>query len=214
MADDRPRPSQPRTARSGAARSRTTPERLVDAAARLFQQNGYAQTGIAEILASSGVPKGSLYHHFPGGKEDLALAAADRAGRSLVRLTDRVAAAGRPPAALIAEICAALADVFETSEGWRGCPVTLTLLAGRPSDRFTKRARSIYDDWAGTIAVHLAEAGLSDDEAAKLARRSLVVLQGAWVLARAEESGAPLRDAAAIILPPDGAPHADELGGD
>lgn len=55
----------------------STRDRLVQAATRLFRQRGYDGTGLTEILTEAGVPKGSLYHHFPEGKADLACAAAD-----------------------------------------------------------------------------------------------------------------------------------------
>jgi len=56
-------------------------ENLVRTAMRLFRKQGYASTGLQQILADSGAPKGSLYHYFPGGKESLGEAAVAMAGR-------------------------------------------------------------------------------------------------------------------------------------
>ena len=66
----------------------TTRDRLVTTATRLFRQRGYDGTGVAEILAEAGVPKGSLYHHFPQGKADLACAAADWTATEICRVID------------------------------------------------------------------------------------------------------------------------------
>ncbi len=57
--------------------------RLITAAAQLFQEQGYAATGLSEILDRAKMPKGSLYHHFPGGKVELGAAAMERAGQVL-----------------------------------------------------------------------------------------------------------------------------------
>ena len=66
----------------------TTRSRLVESAARLFRQKGYNGTGLSEVLEAARAPKGSLYHHFPKGKADLALAAADWTSDVVLRVID------------------------------------------------------------------------------------------------------------------------------
>ena len=65
------------------ARNRDTRANLVQTMARLLRDQGYTATGRAQLLAESGVSNGSLYHHFPGGKEDLAEAALKASGQAL-----------------------------------------------------------------------------------------------------------------------------------
>ncbi|MEC7259688.1 MAG: helix-turn-helix domain-containing protein, partial [Pseudomonadota bacterium] len=72
--------------RSAHATAQSTKDRLIHAASDLFRRRGYAGVGIAEILNAAGAPKGSLYHHFPNGKADLALATADWASDGMLKL--------------------------------------------------------------------------------------------------------------------------------
>src|SRR6476620_9172702 len=63
-----------------------TKERLLDASGELFRRQGYTGTGIKAILADAQAPFGSLYHHFPGGKEELGAEAVRRSGRLYARV--------------------------------------------------------------------------------------------------------------------------------
>jgi TetR/AcrR family transcriptional repressor of lmrAB and yxaGH operons len=84
-----------RKAMAGAHRSgRTTRERLIRAAVFLFQSQGYHGVGLTAILTRARAPKGSLYHHFPGGKEDLAVAAVDWLGAEVDQFLEARLAAG------------------------------------------------------------------------------------------------------------------------
>src|SRR5260370_15887369 len=74
-----------------------TRERLLHAAAGLFRSQGYASTGLTQVLAEGGAPKGVLYFHFPGGKEQLAAEAVALAGRQLCEMITPVLAAAPDP---------------------------------------------------------------------------------------------------------------------
>src|SRR5260370_25634346 len=74
-----------------------TRERLLHAAAGLFRSQGYASTGLSQVLAEGGAPKGVLYFHFPGGKEQLAAEAVALAGRQLCEMITAVLAAAPDP---------------------------------------------------------------------------------------------------------------------
>src|SRR5437588_5626228 len=92
--------------------SRTdTKERMVDAALGLFQRQGFDRTAFSEILRHSGAARGAIYHHFPGGKEELAL---EVVKESTARITDRVGRAtkaGRPSAALRRYVAETIANL-------------------------------------------------------------------------------------------------------
>ena len=179
------------------ARTLSTPERLIAAAAGLFRARGYAGTGVAEVLKEAGVPKGSLYHHFPGGKEDLALACADVGGKVLLRLLDRTMAEAETLDAALEAFADGLARSFERHGDWRGCPVTSTLIDGGGPPRFAERARSIFDDWEAGFAGHYARLGVSDPHA--LARVSVPIVQGAWAQAKARDDAEWMREVAALL---------------
>src|ERR1700730_2739714 len=74
---------------------------LIDKAATLFRRQGYAATGLNQILAEAGVKPGSLYHHFPRGKQQLAAAVVETAGTRIEHLLERLLATGRPVAELV-----------------------------------------------------------------------------------------------------------------
>src|SRR3989344_5384298 len=78
----------------GASDMHPTRQRLISVATRLFQQRGYHAIGLAEILALSETPKGSLYHHFPGGKPELAEACVTRIAESSLAAIDRLSGSG------------------------------------------------------------------------------------------------------------------------
>ncbi len=171
----------------------STRDRLVLNAARLFQQRGYHGVGLAEILAESGAPKGSLYHHFPNGKADLALAAADWAGGEMQRI---MADAFEHAASFddgATTLCFKLAKLFDLSGHRDGCPVSSTLFEGAANDAFRDRAAEIFAGWIGTVTTHGVRFGLSPDAAEMMAERLFMGLEGAWVLARAQKTAEPLR---------------------
>ena len=173
------------------AKTRTTPERLIAAASTLFRDKGYAATGLSEILAAAGVPKGSLYHHFPGGKEDLALACADVGGKIVLRMADRAMGEADDLGSAFDAFSDALEAAFAKHGGWRGCPVTSTLIDNGGPDRFRERARSIFADWESGLSAHYERLGARNPAA--LARSTLVVLQGTWAQARAREDPTVMR---------------------
>ena len=105
---------------TGMSNEPTTRDRLVTAATRLFRQRGYDGTGLAEILAEAGVPKGSLYHHFPEGKADLACAAADWTASEIIRVIDdsfRTAPDWRQGVTTFCYKMAKLFDILNSADG-------------------------------------------------------------------------------------------------
>ena len=64
-----------------------TRTKLVEAAATLFEERGYHAAGVKAILERAGAPRGSFYFHFPGGKEELAIAAIEAGARATACVT-------------------------------------------------------------------------------------------------------------------------------
>lgn len=171
----------------------STRDRLVLNAALLFRQKGYHGVGVAEILARAKAPKGSLYHHFPNGKADLALAAADWASAQM----QRVAADAFEPAksfdAGATTFCFKLAKLFDLSDHWDGCPVSSTLFEGPQNQAFREKAASVFSGWIDQIAEYGRAAGLPRDIARDRAEALFIGLEGAWVLARALKTSDPIK---------------------
>jgi TetR/AcrR family transcriptional regulator, lmrAB and yxaGH operons repressor len=160
---------------------------MVAVAAELFRAQGYHATGLNQLVAKGGAPKGSLYFHFPGGKEELAVEAMrEAAGEVRDRL--RVAAAAAPnPADAIALVIDGLAAELVGTDFRSGCPLaTVALDAAATSEPIAAACREGYRSWRETIAELLRGHGIAVDRAAVLATVALAAVEGALLLARTE----------------------------
>nr|WP_274636414.1 TetR/AcrR family transcriptional regulator [Microbacterium bovistercoris] len=180
---------------------RTTTARgdAIAAAADLFRRQGYAATGLEEVLDVSGAPKGSFYHHFPGGKEQLALDALAYSGDQVRALIDRAAHAAPTPGALVTAIAAKQAADLRDSDYALGCPVaTVALELSGTSEQVAATSAAAFDSWAEPLADRLRATGRDDAEAVRLAHWALAGLEGALLLARAGRDAAIVTELAAI----------------
>lgn len=168
-------------------------DRLVRAAARLFRQKGYHGVGLSEILAETGLPKGSLYHHFPKGKPDLARAAAELAGAVMLGIIDDAFAAAGDYDDGVATLCHKLAKFFDISGRQDGCPVSAVLFEDPENTGFRDLTDRIFRSWIERAAAHGRRLGLPDAEASDRAETLLIALEGGWALARARRSSEVLR---------------------
>jgi TetR/AcrR family transcriptional regulator, lmrAB and yxaGH operons repressor len=173
---------------------------IVRAAATLFRRNGYAATGINEIAEMSGAPKGSLYHYFPDGKDQIAEAAVRFAGAGVVATLDKLAQEHDTAAAMIRAYCKLLAGWMAKSGFRDGCPIATTLLEAAPqSAGMTAAGREAFAGWCAVIARALIRDGFSKKEAARLATLTVSSLEGALILARVEASARPIEDVAKAL---------------
>jgi TetR/AcrR family transcriptional regulator, lmrAB and yxaGH operons repressor len=168
-------------------------EKIVRATADLLRRRGYAATGLADIIAASGAPKGSLYHYFPGGKDQIAAAAVKYAGALVSATIGDLAATGASAADVVRAYGALLAEWMAQSGFEDGCPITTTLLETAPANgEIAEAGRAAFADWARSFAARLVDAGVAEERAARLGRLAIMTLEGALVLARAENSNAPI----------------------
>ena len=169
--------------------------RLVHAALNTFHAQGYRGTGMAQLVAESGFPRGSLYFHFPGGKEEIATAAISQARDEIGQGIDLAFEAASDPIGALRLIVDAFANELASSDYARGCPVTTVALeTSADTPRLEATCASAYVDWQARIARHLREAGFSEARASRLATFALSAIEGALILARSARSRAPLDD--------------------
>src|SRR5271166_6270476 len=115
---------------SGRRARRGSRAAFVHTTGRLLRRQGYAATGLNEIVARSGAPKGSLYFHFPGGKEELAVAAMERAGEQLRASIAAILGSSEDLGEALGRLVEALAAALQASGYEDGCPIaTVTLEA-------------------------------------------------------------------------------------
>ena len=171
----------------------STRDRLVIAATRLFRQRGYDGTGLAEILTEAGVPKGSLYHHFPDGKADLACAAADWTASEIIRVIDdsfRTAPDWRHG---VTTFCYKMAKLFDILNSADACPIFGLLFEGPDHERFRVQAEQSFDRIIAAAAHYGETLGLSPEAAHDDAETFIIGFQGSWTLARTRRKSDVLR---------------------
>lgn len=166
-----------------------TRDRLLDATQELVETGGYFGTGLNQVIAVSGSPRGSLYFHFPGGKDQLVGESVRRAGRTIGDSLGGLAEAGLPVAQFVDRVLRHLGDRLEES-GWRkGCPVaTVALETAATSDTLQEACSEVYTAWETALSTQLAGRPDADD----LAVTILALVEGALLLARAHRSREPL----------------------
>lgn len=167
--------------------------RALETAERLFRSKGYAATGLAEILAESGAPKGSFYFHFPNGKAQLALEVMANYGARVRRDLAGLAARfeGDPPGFVDALVRAIGAEM--AASDWRlGCAAHNLASEIAHSDPVLAAAvKAVFDDWLEVLAAALG--GATAEVARARSLRLLAALEGARILAKLSRSTEPLR---------------------
>ncbi len=164
-------------------------ESILAAAARLFRRQGYAGTGLSDILAASGAPKGSLYHYFPGGKAEIGANAVEFAGSLVTGSLAKLAEQHASPGALLKAYAAMLAEWMAQSEWQAGCPIATVLLETAPGEEaITAAGARALASWSDVFVQSLTAKGVPPERSARLARMTIAAMEGALLLARVEQS--------------------------
>lgn len=173
---------------------------IINAAVTLFRRQGFARTGLNDIVDVSGAPKGSLYHYFPLGKSSIAVAAVEEAGRRVVATVERLASECASSGDLLRAHARLLAGWMQKSGFRNGCPITTVLLELAPRERaVTEAGRKAYAARLSILSRKLVEDGFARARADALAVLCISALQGALVQARVERSGRPIEVTAAEL---------------
>ncbi len=167
-------------------------QRMIVSAAVLMRQRGVEATSFSEVLEHSGAPRGSIYHHFPGGKAQLIEEATRYAGDfTAAGLTK--ALAQDDPVAAIHRFASFWQELLQDSDYGAGCPVVAASLEGERIPGAREAAADAFKRWERQIAQALTPHGVAPARAKALATLMLASIEGAVVLARAERSTAPLK---------------------
>jgi TetR/AcrR family transcriptional repressor of lmrAB and yxaGH operons len=171
-----------------------TRRRMLATAAELFHTQGYHATGLNQLVSAGGAPKGSLYFHFPGGKEQIAAEALRVSGLHL-RDTLRALVTQAPDAASGVEaVVNALAQALLDSDFQRGCPLaTVALDVASESELIRRSCADGYDSWHDVLAEYLVAQGISTEKANDLTTVVLASIEGGLLLAKTKKDIAPLR---------------------
>jgi TetR/AcrR family transcriptional regulator, lmrAB and yxaGH operons repressor len=166
------------------------------AAAKLFRQQGYHGTALHDILAAAGSPRGSLYFHFPGGKEEIGEAALALAGEAVRQGIAAAAGASASAEIFLVRIVRSMASELERSDYREGCPIATTALeTSAQSEALATATRNAFQKWELEIKRGLERFGMMSADADLVATLVLSQLEGALLLARTYRSLEPIRRA-------------------
>jgi AcrR family transcriptional regulator len=165
-----------------------TRQKMVEGAARLLAQNGLQETSFSEVLELTGAPRGSIYHHFPNGKDQLVAAAVDFAGSLAISLVNR--SEGQTAQAVTANFLEIWRQTLLRSNYRVGCSVLAVTIATDSPD-LLDHAAAVFRGWRVRLAELLTTGGLAETDAARFAALLIAGSEGAVVLSRAEQSMDP-----------------------
>jgi AcrR family transcriptional regulator len=157
---------------------------LIDSAATLFRRQGYAATGLSQILDAASAKPGSLYHHFPEGKQQLAAAVVASAGADIEQLLRRFLASGRP----VADIVDRWVDLLVAGlagDQRDGCPIEPIATESVNASPLVRGASArAFTGWCDAIEERLRFDGWPAADAKQVAIAVISLIEGALILSR------------------------------
>ena len=172
-----------------------TRTRMIRGAARMVGTKGASGTSLRELAKEAGVPLGSTYHHFPGGKQQLVEEAVRSIGNHIARIIESADAGGSDAALDV--LTGEWRVVLEDSDFRTGCAVLAVATEDDPDLRAL--ATEVFSSWQHQLSAVLVHAGVADTRAPRLARMIVAAFEGAIALCRAEHSIAPLEEVTAEL---------------
>jgi AcrR family transcriptional regulator len=165
-----------------------TRERILYAAAELFRRQGYAGTGLNQVVAEANAPFGSLYHHFPGGKQQLAEEVIYAGGAFFEALVTAVYDTQATPEASVRAVFGGAAETLKSTNYQDACPIaTIALDIASTNEPLRRAIQNVFEQWISALTDRL---GNKDHALAVLS-----ALEGAFVLCRAQRTTVPLHAA-------------------
>jgi AcrR family transcriptional regulator len=175
-----------------------TRDRIVERSAELFRRQGFAGTGVKQIVAEASAPFGSLYHFFPGGKEQLGAEVIRWSGALYGQLIDAFFLPGKDVVAATRQFFLAAGETLRETDYADACPIaTVALEVSSTSEPMREACSDVFNSWVDGATDRLVESGLPRRRSRALAISMLASLEGAFVLSRAMRSTEPLEIAGA-----------------
>jgi len=170
-----------------------TRARILETTGLLLRQRGYHGTSLNDILSASAAPRGSLYFHFPGGKDQLIVEVTRDSVAGVTKRLGEALAAEQDPAVAVHHIYQSVARMLEDNQFSLGCPIAPVVLDS-PTDlpELAELCRSAFEQWIGLLQQAFARAGVPERRAHALALLVESSLEGLMVIARATRDRAPL----------------------
>ncbi len=172
----------------------STKEKFIETACRLFEIKGYNATGLNEILTESGAPKGSLYYHFPKGKEQLALESVNLAGERIKNNIKNILDNIEDPIEAIKCNIENIATIIDNEQKTRDISITLIALETYiTSETLRKACEEIFTSLESIYSEKLIKAGMNKDKAYELGITIAAMMEGGITLSLTKKNGDSLR---------------------
>ena len=170
-----------------------TKERILETTAEMFRRYGYTGSGLKQIVADANAPFGSLYHFFPGGKEQLGDEVIRRSGRMYMELVEAVFDAAPDPVTGAGDVFRGAAEVLRQTEYADACPIaTVALEVASSNDTLRMATADVFDSWIESATRRFTAAGIPVGKARALAFLLVEMLEGAFLLSRAMRTTEPM----------------------
>jgi len=169
---------------------------MIDGTIRLLATRGLQGSSFSEVLKLTKAPRGSIYHHFPGGKDQLVSEAIERASKQALAFVD--ADDDATPLEITDRFIEMWRDLLEKSQQRAGCSVLAVAVAADSPD-LIDRAGRIFRSWEAMLTERFTAGGMTSNEATELATVLIAACEGAVVLSRAERSLEPLDRVARVL---------------
>ncbi|MDQ0113837.1 TetR/AcrR family transcriptional regulator [Paenibacillus harenae] len=168
-------------------------ERFIEATTRLIEMHGYHGTGLNQIIKEGGAPRGSLYHHFPNGKEELVSEAIDKLGQGVADQTRKILDSANSLSDGVYSIFLYLSKKFDDSDCViAGSIASVALETSHISEKLRETCKRTYDSWRSAYEEMLLESGFSASRAAQISTFITASIDGAIILCRINRSSEPL----------------------
>lgn len=178
----------------------TKREEIIETTCQLMEMQGYHATGLNQILAESGTPKGSLYYYFPQGKEELGLAAIAASSSMIEGRIRAVMDEIDDPITAVTTFITTLATQIDISGYQAGGAITaIALEAASTNEPLRKACHHAYQRWQDVFAQKLRQGGYGEARSRRLATLIIAALEGGIILSRSQRSAQPLLDSAEEI---------------
>lgn len=179
----------------------TTKDRIIDSSAELFRRQGYSGTGVKQIVAAANAPFGSIYHFFPGGKEQLAAETIRSSGQLYIQLFATIAMQAPDVLTAVGDFFAGAAETLRETDYADACPIaTVALEVASTSEPLRAATAAVFDSWIAGATEYFTAAHIPRDTARELALTMLSLLEGAFIFCRAMRTTEPLQVAGASAV--------------
>jgi AcrR family transcriptional regulator len=181
--------------------SSATKARILESTAELFRRQGYTGTGMKQIAAQALAPFGSVYHFFPGGKEELGAETVRTSGRMYMQLFASIALQAPDVLSAVRDFFAGAGETLLETDYADACPIaTVALEVASTNEPLRIATAEVFEEWIDGATEYFAFAGIARPRSRELALAMLSLLEGAFIFSRAMRTTEPMAIAGAAVV--------------